>query len=479
MRLLNQLRVVTAAALIVAACSEGPIRPDVADPSFDIVDAVHNSGNEHFFWLPPIVGSPVSFNGAFDGTQSPVVRICDLADCAANLIAEYTSTTGPGSETVRVVPIDEHYIVNWHTDEFAITPGPTYRIRVLVAGTELGLTDVQLGATGKEVKNITTNEIIGLKDGRTLAIKFRIEDGAVFVVGSSGGTITAIGSDVTLVLASGALTEDAGITVEPDVTHPPAEGTIDGAGFEFGPDGLVFAAPVTLTIAYDEVNIPAGFPETGLTLATQLHDEGDLWEEILSTVDVAANTVTGTIAGFSNHNVKKKVTSLDVDPTSAILEIGATVQLAATPRDALGVPLADQNVTWSSSSATIATVGNKTGLVTAVTAGTVTIEAKTTGTTGTAAITVVSPGALTQIGAILNDPFATQLVTNLSVSPRQEMQVTLDQCATGISQGNLTTVGECLATARSQVGAATDPTDRVLLAVFDRSLDFAERLLTP
>lgn len=168
-----RLLAITSAALVLAACSKGPVTPDVGDPSFEIVDAVHGDGNEHFFWLPPMVGNPGSFTGVFDGSQSPVVRICDLADCAGNLIAEYT-TAGPGSETVRVVPEDEHYIVNWHTDEFEITPGPTYRISVLVAGTELGLADVQLGATGKEVKNLNTDQMIGLKDGRTLPIKFRI-----------------------------------------------------------------------------------------------------------------------------------------------------------------------------------------------------------------------------------------------------------------------------------------------------------------
>ena len=94
-----RLFALTASALVLASCSDGPVTPDVGDPSFAILDAVHNGGNEHFFWLPPLVTNPGSFNGAFDGTHSPVVSICDLADCAANLIAEYTTTTGPGSET--------------------------------------------------------------------------------------------------------------------------------------------------------------------------------------------------------------------------------------------------------------------------------------------------------------------------------------------------------------------------------------------
>jgi len=147
-------------------------------PSWLISDAVHGGGNAHFFWLPPMVSQPQAVNGVFDAGQSPIVRICDLADCGGMLIAEFTMATGPGSETVRVEPAEEHYIANWHTSDSPVTPGPTYRIAVLLDGVTLGYADIQLGATGKDVKNLTTDEIIGLKDGRTLPITFRIEEGA-------------------------------------------------------------------------------------------------------------------------------------------------------------------------------------------------------------------------------------------------------------------------------------------------------------
>lgn len=42
-----------------------------------------------------------------------MVRITEFA--AGTLVAEFTTMTGPASDTVRVVPEDEHYIVNWHT----------------------------------------------------------------------------------------------------------------------------------------------------------------------------------------------------------------------------------------------------------------------------------------------------------------------------------------------------------------------------
>ena len=77
-------------------------------------------GKAHFFFLPPLVPNP-SPGGEFDETVTPTVEICQMdgAACGAT-IATYTMTTGPGSETIRVVPEDEHYIVNWHTDEFGL-----------------------------------------------------------------------------------------------------------------------------------------------------------------------------------------------------------------------------------------------------------------------------------------------------------------------------------------------------------------------
>ncbi len=39
----------------LVACSDAPTRTEFGSPLFEIVDAVHNSGNEHFFFLPPMV----------------------------------------------------------------------------------------------------------------------------------------------------------------------------------------------------------------------------------------------------------------------------------------------------------------------------------------------------------------------------------------------------------------------------------------
>jgi hypothetical protein len=171
---------ITPVVFVVASCQDVPTStPDT--PLLEIKDAVHSSGNPHFFFLPPLVPDPsVHFTAAFDDTLAPEVVICtvDGIDCTGTL-ATYTTETGPGSETVRVMPEEEHYLVNWHTDEFALDVGQTYRIRVAVLGTEVGHADVDVVGSGSDLRNVETNEYIALKDGRTLPIKFRIEDGAV------------------------------------------------------------------------------------------------------------------------------------------------------------------------------------------------------------------------------------------------------------------------------------------------------------
>lgn len=139
-------------AFLIGCQDEPPTGPDFADddnPLFEIQDALHGGGNEHFFFLPPIVPAP-DFEGVFNATRSPAVEIClvDQDMCAAEqpegFPIVFTMDDGPGSENVRVSAEDEHYIVNWHTKQFDLDPDATYRIRVLEPGL-LGVADVRGG----------------------------------------------------------------------------------------------------------------------------------------------------------------------------------------------------------------------------------------------------------------------------------------------------------------------------------------------
>ncbi len=172
------IRIAVLATLVASCTRDLPVRPSHPRPELEIHDAAHNSGSQHFFFLPPMVPQP-SYSGKFDGSLLPVVRICEWtgAACALPLLAEFTTTTGPGSETVQVNPTDELYIVNWRTSQFTLDVAKTYRISVFVDGTELGHADVDLVSRSSELKDVNTGQYIPLANGRTLPIKFRIEEG--------------------------------------------------------------------------------------------------------------------------------------------------------------------------------------------------------------------------------------------------------------------------------------------------------------
>ena len=150
----------------------------------EVSDGAHG-GNEHFFFLPPLVPEP-SPTGSFSASASPVVEICEYTGtgCVLPPIAEFTTTTGYNPERVRVVTEDERYIVNLNTRRFGLDPMKTYRIRVLFRTQEgvpiekeLGHADVKVVTKKKKLRDVNTAEVIPLRQGRTLPIKFRIEEG--------------------------------------------------------------------------------------------------------------------------------------------------------------------------------------------------------------------------------------------------------------------------------------------------------------
>jgi hypothetical protein len=284
-----------------------PIVP--TGPVADLRDGAHGPGNQHFFFLPPVVPKP-AYAGDFDPSVSPVVEICERANgTCATLLAAYTTTTGPGSETVRLDATAEQYIVNWHTDQFSLSPDKVYRVRVQVAGTELGYADVQSVSNARELKNVNTGEYVPLVDGRTLVIKFRIERGSVYVVtppapGGPPAIFTTLDGRVTMSVPPGAISEPVGITAQqvptpPNISHPDIVG---GSMYEFGPDGAVFGQPITVTLKYDPTKVRAGRAEESLRLVTLVDGAWQVVAE--STVDPQNHTVTAQLQHFSTYAVQ-------------------------------------------------------------------------------------------------------------------------------------------------------------------------------
>lgn len=197
----------TAAVMLLAFACERHVA--TTGPSWAISDGAHLGGNRNFFFLPPLVPDPSGNSDfepdAFDAAAIPAVEICALAAdaCAPNQPEEFpvvfTMAGGPGSETIRLDVAAEHFIVNWNAGDFALNPALVYRIAVLVYGARVGYADVDVVSSGRELRNVNTNQYIGLVDGRTLPIKFRIERGAVMAIAIH--EVIAV-RDQTLVLPS-------------------------------------------------------------------------------------------------------------------------------------------------------------------------------------------------------------------------------------------------------------------------------------
>lgn len=262
-----------------------------------------SGGNEHFFFLPPVVADPLT-NGEFDSTLNPILLLADLSvPESAPLTFSMADSANSESEPIRVDTENEWYQLNLHTKRYSFDETHIYQIQVLVAGTELGHVDIQFLDKANRRK-ATGEDILTIKNGSTLPIKFRIEVGSVYPVNPNQHTVVEIGEEAVLDIPAGALETETGITAEEVFFEPDDDlgqaGALPGTVYDFGPDGTSFDEPVLLSISYT-LPLPNGIEENGLTIFS-LHD--GVVVEIPSEVDTASKTVTGYIDGFSFFGLK-------------------------------------------------------------------------------------------------------------------------------------------------------------------------------
>ncbi|HEU0055265.1 MAG TPA: hypothetical protein VFQ39_18890, partial [Longimicrobium sp.] len=161
-----RLKHAASAALLLAAaaaCSGGdatnPLGPAApGSPAATISDAAHAGAVPGFYFLPPAVPAP-SYSGTFDATLTPRVEICELSGSTCGTVIA-TFNYGTGSTNVRVSTSDQHYIVNWHAGDYNLDVNKTYRISVFSGTFLLGFADVDVVSSGKELKNVNTQQFI-------------------------------------------------------------------------------------------------------------------------------------------------------------------------------------------------------------------------------------------------------------------------------------------------------------------------------
>jgi len=117
-------------------------------------------------------------------------------------------------------------------------------------------------------------------------------------IGPAGGTLSA--SDGSYIrIPPGALTTQTTITmtaVAPSLL--PGAQVPGGAGYQFGPDGLIFQQPVTIALAFSPEALPAGTTVSDLAVFTATTG-GALW---LNTIIVDATHIAAQTMHFSPPN---------------------------------------------------------------------------------------------------------------------------------------------------------------------------------
>jgi uncharacterized repeat protein (TIGR01451 family) len=129
---------------------------------------------------------------------------------------------------------------------------------------------------------------------------------SVNIPASTGGTvvITVIEINVTvniLVVPSNALSADTTITVVQAPRESISNYKMVSHVFNVGPSGTTFATSSTLTLPYDESELPVGVSEGDLAIYRRTSGGG--WERVGGNVNTTANTVSAQIDHLSEYAV--------------------------------------------------------------------------------------------------------------------------------------------------------------------------------
>ena len=207
------------------------------------------------------------------------------------------------------------------------------------------------------------------------------------VADPAGGNVSLADGAVNLVFPAGAVSEAVLITGEPATGLPADPVPIPGTAFDFGPDGIVFVEPVTLTIEYDPANVPQDVPEEELRLHKLV---GSAYIQVDSgMVDVVNNTVSGSIDGFSVFAILRTLGVTTGSPMpNGTVGVGYSQTLTATGGDG--------NYTWAMFNSTTLPAGlglnNATGEISGIPSTEATtnfeVEVTSAGQTATKALAI-------------------------------------------------------------------------------------------
>jgi hypothetical protein len=252
------------ALLALAACADAPApsAPFLSSPVYTLVDG------------PPVAicGTPASVPLIADGSlHAGAVEIANddlflyltyrtdgawpLRKTALFVGANVRDipSSGGGNPQVgrfpyRAVHASGTHEVTWRVplDEAGET------VAIVVAFAEVGADSEGAWAEGTQ---------IGGRGSWASYLEYAIAECGTLVEPSEGETVT-YENTVSLVVPPNSLQDPVFITIEP--TTADVQGAIEGTVFDFGPDGLQFTSPASLTLKYDPTKLPAGASASAL-----------------------------------------------------------------------------------------------------------------------------------------------------------------------------------------------------------------------
>ena len=214
------------------------------------------------------------------------------------------------------------------------------------------------------------------------------------VIGVSGGGTRIVVSAACCAEATDtvdvSVTESSAPPEVTSVTASPETVSLNALGAEADLSAVArddAGSPVSTSLIWQSLNpavatVSAGGKVTALSNGTTL-------VVVSPTCCVAADTVQVSVAQLPQ--------SVSLSPATLNLEVGGSATLSATVRDPKGYTITSPTVTWTSSAASVASVSSA-GVVSALTAGSATITARSGTATATVAVSVAVPVVPTPAG---------------------------------------------------------------------------------
>ncbi len=332
-----------------------------------------------FDWATAIGVVRGSCSAPIAGTSVGAVRTCEVRGLSAETqyrfaVRAFRGTFGSGAAYGAVSNIVTGTTAQAPIASIAVAPGSASR----VVGQTASFTATLRDAAG----NVLTGRTITWSSSAT----------GIATVNASGVATAVAPGSTSIRATAGGITSSASLTVTAPVPAPAASVTVAP-----GTSALTTGQTASFTAT---VRDSAGNVLTGRTIAwsssntaiATVSSSGTATAVAAGSASIRATVegVTGSAALTVSAPAPAPAASVTVAPGTSALTTGQTATFAATVRDASGNVLTGRSISWSSSSAAIATV-TSSGVATAVAAGSASIRATVEGVTGSASLTVTAP----------------------------------------------------------------------------------------